>query len=296
MKTGKVLLFLALVTLLFFSGAVTMALCKEVHVGISAQAFPTVNKNDAQAAIKVWAQTATREQGIQATYDVHLIDSFADLRRSLDEQWFDFAAVTAREFLQLDLQSDTVYLAATEDGFQVRYVLVVHRKSGISAPEELKNLRVAIPSGNYMQLAGTWFDAYFQKHLHTSASSWPVKVTRPENISKALLEVFFRQVDAAVLTIGALRVAGELNPQVEKNLVIIGESVPLIPSLIFFRPSWRTPLRDVLDEAFLNLHTMPQGKQVLTLFLCSHMEKHPAAVLEPTLSFLRQYKSMTKKK
>ena len=259
------------------------------NLGVSKLAIPNFNHNDAQSALKVWVQTVGQESSIHESVEVRIVDSPSEMQHDLDEDRLDAVVITSEELMQLRLQPDAIYLPATESGFETRYAVVVHRDSGITGLDGLKNRSVAVPQGHYMALARTWLDSQLLDHVQAVSSSWLAEVTRPDKLSKGVLQVFFRQTDAAVLTVDALNVAGELNPQLLHDLIIIKESPPLITSCFLFRPSWQGQSRDTMEKALLNLHATPGGQQVLTVFQSSRMVKQPAAVLEPTLSFLRKY-------
>lgn len=286
MKTNGIIL----AVLLIFCSWTTAAWADQpmIHLGISAQSVPNFNRNDAQSAIKVWAQTVSQERQLTEKFEVRIVDSLAELRRNLKDHHLDAVSLTAKEFLQLELQPDEIYVTATDAGFQTRYALVVHRDSGVTTLDGLKNRRVAIPQGQFMTLAGTWLDAQILDHAQATSRSWLAEVSQPDNPAKGVLQVFFRQIDAAVLTVDALELAGELNPQLLRDLVIIRESEPLITAFFLFRPLWQGPSRETIEDALLSLHTTPAGQQVLTVFQSSHMEKQPATILEPTLAFLRK--------
>ncbi len=283
----KRLILMILAVLLFSSGGLKTALCEVIHIGISPQTIPNANINDALAAIKVWTRNAAKIHGIQATFEVEIIDSPAELRDGLDKERFEIITTSIDTILPLTLSCGTVFVAKPKGAFPVRYALVVHRDSGITTPGELKNGIVTIPSGDFMQLAGIWLKAYIQTHLHTAASSILPNVAYSEDVPKAGIQVFFRQIDATVMRRDTLDRMGKLNPQMKKDLRIIGESVPLIPIVLIIRSSWQTPIRHAVEKILSEFHTTSLGKQVLAVFHCARLEKHPITILKPTLSFLR---------
>ena len=99
-----------------------------------------------------------------------------------------------------------------------------------------------------------------------------------ENPSKAILQVFFRQTDAALVTVDAFDLTCELNPQLRRDLVVLASSPPFITAFLIFRPGYR--LREKFETALLDLHMTPGGRQVLTVFQSSRMEKRPISVLD----------------
>ncbi|PIE73730.1 MAG: hypothetical protein CSA20_01615 [Deltaproteobacteria bacterium] len=281
-------ILLTLATLLLALSMGTTAYCEVIHVGISPEVFPNTNVHDALAAIKVWTQSAAKTYGIKATFEVHIIDSPAELRDGLEEQRLEIVSTPINTILQMNLDTDTIFVPVLRGAFPVRYALVVHRNSTITETEQLKNKKVAIPRGNAMQLADIWLNAHFQHHVHTTAFNFLTKITHPEDTSRAGMQVFFRQVDAAVIPSATLYTMSKLNHQIKKDLFIIEESPPFVPYVLILRPSWQTPLRYAMEQILSELHLTPQGEQMLAMFHCSRLEKNPLTILEPTLSFLRK--------
>ncbi len=276
---------------LFLLSTAIAGYCKVVHIGIASQVVPHANNDEVLATIKAWAQHAVEAEGIQAAFEVEIIDSLAEIRNGLDEQRLEMINIPINDLPYLDMPLDTVFVSVPEESsFPVRYALVVHRNSGITRMSGLGNRSVTISQDNYMQLADIWLKASLQKQSHTAVA----KVTHSENASKAALQVFFQQIDAAVIPKDALGKMAGLNPQIRKDLLIIEESEPFIPVILVVRPSWKTPLRHALENILVNLHTTILGKQILSVFHCSRMEQHPITILEPTLSFLQKNKNVIK--
>lgn len=289
----QVLIPLILGALLFFPGTAPIVFCEVIHIGISPQTVPSANINDALAAIKVWTQNSARAHGIESAFEVAIIDSTTELCEGLDNQQLEIVSTPTHDMLQLPPGIKTVFVSVPTGSFPVRYALVAHRDNTITTPRDLENSTVVIPRGDFMQLAEIWFDAYVQEYGHPPESSFLTKLTDSEDVFKAGMQVFFRQIDAAVIPRNALNRMGKRNPQIQNDLFIIGESMPLIPIVLIVRPSWQTPLRHAMETVLSELHTTPLGKQVLAVFHCSRLEKHPITILEPTLSFLQNQKKST---
>ncbi len=287
----------ALVFFLGFLGGGKTALCEVIHIGISPQTIPNANINDAMAAIKAWTQRSAKMLGIQASFEVEIIDSPSQLRDGLEKQHFEVVNTSIDTILPMissyENLCDTVFVPRPKGEFPVRYVLVVHRNSGITNPGEIKNGILTVPPGDFMQLADIWLKIYFQQHVQTAVTPMLPNVTRSEGAFKAGMQVFFRQIDATVMRRDELNQMGYLNPQIKNDLRIIGASAPLIPVVLILRSSWQTPVRHAMETLLSDLHTTTLGKQMLRVFHCSRLEKHPISILESTLSFLQAIEDQT---
>jgi len=128
---------------------------KIVRIGIAAGTWGGVNRNDATAAIAAWAKVIMQQRGMTVSVDTRLFDSEREMTEALQHGSLDAVSMPSHQFLGLDpqLQPELVYLAVRDRTFTERYVLVVHRSSGISDVRGLRQTKLALheqPAG--MQL------------------------------------------------------------------------------------------------------------------------------------------------
>ncbi len=291
----QIFILFILTTLFVFQQTISAATDEVVHAGISPQTIPNANINDALAAIKAWISDTAKERGVKATFKLNIIKSPSQMRDGLENQQLDIVNTSTDNVLHLDLSNDTIFAGLPEDSSQPRYVLVAHRDSAINHVKELKHAKVTIPHGDFMQLAEIWFETVLQEQVQSTMASYLGQITKSENFCKAGMQVFFKQIDAAVMTKKALENLCAHNPQLEEDLTVISESIPLLPVILIIRASWQSPLRQDIEEILSELHTKPRGKKVLEVFHCSHLEKQPITALKPTLSMLRKYNAAQQK-
>ncbi|WP_373500524.1 PhnD/SsuA/transferrin family substrate-binding protein [Desulfococcus sp.] len=249
------------------------------RIGISSRTFEKINRNDAIAALKAWAATVVRERDLPEQPEVTWFDPVEDLRTAFLQDRLDAVSVTVEEAMLLGVQPEAVFLPATEQGFHVRYAVLVHRNGGITDLKGLMGKTVVMHDGQRMVLARPWLE-------NVMAGRRFGGLTPVENPSKAILQVYFRQSRAALVTMDAFALACELNPQLQDDLKVLTVSPPFITSFFFFRPTFQGRSRERLEAAITELHTTPGGRQVLTVFQSSRMEKHPASILDATRQFL----------
>src|SRR5208337_858969 len=90
-------------------------------------------------------------------------------------------------------------------------------------------------------------------------------------------------------------IAGELNPQLHKDLEVLMTSPPLIPAVFFFRPGYKAVAQREFEAAILQLHTTTAGQQVLIVFQGSRMEKYPLSAFDDTRHLLSQSQQTVKR-
>jgi ABC-type phosphate/phosphonate transport system substrate-binding protein len=262
-----------------------------LRIGVSAQAVETDNTNDATAAIKAWATTIIKEQKLDyVPAEVRLYESAAEIALALQNNQIEAAALGVEESLRFGVKPDAVFVPATDQGAFTRYVILVHRDGGVASLNQLSPGKLRVYPGPRMSMAVPWVRSILGGPPEVQAQNW-IAGREGKNPSKAILQVFFRQVPAVLVTRDAFAVSCELNPQLGKDLRVLAESPPFITSFIMMRHSWRDRFRKTLEDAFLDVHNTPGGRQVLTIFQSSRIELHPASILEPTQEVLRKHLS-----
>jgi ABC-type phosphate/phosphonate transport system substrate-binding protein len=256
----------------------------QFHIGVSSRLFERVKRNDASAAFKAWGTSLVRERGMREVVDAFLFDDPNAMKSALAKGELDGVCVPTDELTALGLKPDYVIVPARVDGLTTTYALLVHRESGIENTADLAGRRIVLSEGSGMALARGWLGSVLQDGLPGERATVDLDLTKKP--MKGVLEVFFRQADAALITTAAFDVACQMNPQLYKDLKLLKVSPPLIPTVFIFNRSFQGSSRQNVEEAIIEFHETPGGRQVLNMFQSSRMERHPASVLDETLRFL----------
>jgi ABC-type phosphate/phosphonate transport system substrate-binding protein len=116
---------------------------------------------------------------------------------------------------------------------KAKYILLVRRDSGITTLEELKNKKIIIPSGH--TVGQLFLDVELMRASMPDTEMFFSELRHTRETNAAIVNLFFGQVDAALVTDFSYRVASELNHQIPDTLKIIRTSQPLIHMLISVR-------------------------------------------------------------
>ena len=241
-----------------------------------------INRNDAKASTLAWGKMILSQRNIVAETVPTVFDRPDDLFRALNNEEIDAAAVLASEFLAHPavVTPDGVFLSVRNGKTIEQYVLLVRQSSGIQNVAELRGRSLELHEGARTSLAPAWLDTVLAEHKLGLTEDVFGKITRNEKVSRVIQRLFFRQTDACVATREAFATAGELNPQILKELRVLATSQEVVPSCFFFRPGFSSNLRQRIEEATLALHETAAGKQVLTVFQGERLEKHPLSCLD----------------
>jgi hypothetical protein len=292
-----ILLVYLSITILSLTCAIGASEDEEKHIyriGISSKSFGKINTNDGSAAIKAWASTISKEQNLKVDFDVRLLDKTTEeMRKSIIDIEYDGYSISTPEHFDMGIGlPEYVYILKKQSGINLNYIIITHTKSRVISPQDLLNCNLITCDNNQMVLSIQWLESILYKYAKGN------KINKPElvdNFSKAILQVFFHQADAALVTRDAFDLACELNPQLRKDIKVLYESQPFISG--FFLILQHTDIKhyEVLEKIILDVGKTPGGQQVLTVFQSTGIEKYPATVLEDTVKFLQNYKQLKEK-
>jgi hypothetical protein len=100
-----------------------------------------------------------------------------------------------------------------------------------------------------MSLALPWLETLMAEKAIGAVDSEFSAISEADNPSRAVLQVFFHQADACLVTAGIFKIASEMNPQVGRELRVLVESPKVVPGLFFFRPGYVAEVWDQLEAA-----------------------------------------------
>jgi ABC-type phosphate/phosphonate transport system substrate-binding protein len=268
-----------------------------IRVGFSAKAFIGVNENDAKAATKVWAQTIAKERNVSVDPVAQVFRKVEEMRDALREKTVDAVVLSTLEYFSLDLQMQPVKIVSLIGEPSERYMLLVHKDSGISDLSGLRGKSLNMQESFRSSLALIWMDTQLMQQGIGPTNRFMGKVQALPKASAAILPVFFRQVDACLVSSGAFATMVELNPQLAKNLRILAESPQYISAFFAFRRDLAPNLRLSLQTAMLDLEKTAGGAQILALFQGGGaLSEKPLSVLDSARDLLAQHARLSRGK
>jgi phosphonate transport system substrate-binding protein len=263
------------------------------RIGFSSSMFSDVNVDDARAAMKVWIRTVGHERNIPIDPEPEILFDAASARRALAEKHIDGLVLTADLFHALRADISFELLAeAVNDGVRTEeYLLVAHEAAGIASVADLRGRSLIVFHNPRTCLAVEWIDGLLRGQGLPPSSAFFSGLERTGKASHAMLPVFFRKVDAALVTRRAFKLAGELNPQVLERLKIVATSPPVHPSFFAFRTGSTALYRDDMIAAIKGLKDSTAGRQILLLAQTVEVEAAPVTNLTETMNLIDQWRS-----
>jgi len=248
----------------------TALLPMDLHIAFTRSSFLGVNESDAMAAFKVFTRTVGKRRGYDVTPHVRIFDDLAVLKAEIDRGSQELLIVDSWEYLTLAPERKMPIEFSTIEQGVVRedYVLLVNAGSGVGGLADLEGKRVIVLESSSANTGRHWLRTELLALGVSSPRTYFSHFEVNHRISKVVLPVFFGQADACVVDRSGFEIMNEMNPQVGKKLVIVGQSDPYLDTMLCVRPDgWDHPGQrlDLLD-ALRDLNSDPGGQQILSLF------------------------------
>ena len=265
------------------------------RIGFSSACFTEVNENDGKAAVKVWAQALARERGIPADPQPRILKGVGEIAGALTNKLVDAINLTTEEYWALHGQvalNQSIF-SVRDNAIEEEYVLLVHRASGLQRLADLHGRSVGIHQGPRAALAQAWLETLLLQEGFGFTTNFFGRIVLVPKITKVVLPVFFRQMDACVVTRKGFETMIELNPQTGQQLKTLAVSPPVGPFLFCFRADYVSPIRTQIIGEIGNWHTTPAGRQILTIFQCEGLAERPIAAINSTLELLTTHAKLS---
>jgi ABC-type phosphate/phosphonate transport system substrate-binding protein len=275
-----------------FAAYASDAVTNVFRMGVSSASFGQVNRNDANAALKAWSVSVSKERNLKQHVEVQLFDTEGDLLQAMARGEMDAATLIAESFMRVLPAPDVVLLPARHGLFTEQYVLLVHRDSGLVHLNDLKGRKLVRHDSPRTSLAQPWLENLLASNHLAGAREFMSEITAVETPSKAVLRVFFHQSDVCLVSSNAFAIACALNPQVRRDLAALAVSPPVVPAMLYFNNGYDPAAREEIEDAILNLYSTVAGAQVLTIFQADQFVKVTPSALAGTRQLVAEYTNL----
>jgi phosphonate transport system substrate-binding protein len=264
------------------------------RLGFTSSMFTQVNEGDARAAMKVWIQTVARERKLPVDPQPVVHSTVEALLAASRTNRVDGFGVTTDEYARLagEVQCDRLAVSLSGGKATDSYVLLVHADGDIKEPRDLENRSLLVLRNPRMSLAMTWLETLLMEQGVKEPRKLFSRIGYSNKGTQVALPVFFRQMDACLMTRRGLSVMAELNPQLGRQLRVLAASPEYVPSCFAFRADFGSPHRELILSEMGRLSETPAGRQILTLTQADRINEFPVSVLDGALELLAQHERL----
>ena len=262
-----------------------------LRLGFSQQVFEGRSENDLLAALKVWADTLFEQGGVRIDPAMAVFRSVDELAELLRSHRLDGVSLTLEDAVAMPEGLLAGPYLRDERGGDThrRFVLLVRADGDIDQLADLRSQKVALFTGREASLTTTWLDAQLSQEGLPRSSELFGEMEAHRKISTAVLNVFFGQSSAGIVTEAGFRTMVDLNPQLGRSLRVLLTSPPFMPTLFCFSTDLAPTRREGLAEEFLGLTTWARGRQVLEVFQADRVVVVSPVEVERSLDLVRSW-------
>lgn len=289
-----------LLILLFIAGALYVSpaagaanpldeLPKVLHVAFSSRTFPGVELSDAQIAMELWARELSRNAGIPKAR-VTIFNDVNEIREAVRHGNIHMVTMPPVEFLKYrrELKIVPAYVAANKSGKDMENLIVVRRDSGMQTVRDLRGRTLAMASASHHGASLIWLNVLSMREGAGQATGFFRRLHETKNASQAVIGVFFRKFDGALVTRASLEACSSVNPQLDRELAVIAKSDSLVGDISCLPVNIGEKLRIAIDTAALTLHEKTVGRQMATLFQVNRVAPFKPSYLSGLEELLRE--------
>ena len=244
--------------------------------------FNQIGANDARASMKSWGQAVAGEIGSNLDVQTQTVDDAESLAKKFRNKEVEGGIMPIDDFFRVESTAPfgKLLITETQGGHTDQYVLLVHAESNARKLADLKGARINRLNTYRMCLADDWINGILAEQVATPANKFFDSVVPCPKLSRAVLPVFFQQVDACVVTVSGFNTMAELNPQIGRQLRTLATSEPLVTAALLLRKDNPNNLNQSAIRALERMHLTPSGQQILTLFQSDRIRRHPLSALD----------------
>lgn len=305
MKTKKTILLLSLVLLSkLFSPLFAQEKRNEEHgktytIGYMKNIFYNVDVNDVQAALKVWVDETLKLYDVAKNYRFvnKFYEDFDALNRGMNNDNIAVLSISTYDYLNYSNKIDLEPLLVPEiDGeVGVEYYLLVKKDYHYNGLKDLRGKNIGLISTPVFIASSLWIDVLLSKNNLPSKTKFFNKIETAQKESQLILNVFFGNLDACIVTKSSFKVMKELNPQIGQKLECLYNSPLYIAGFICCPKSIKNKeVRDGFYDSLIKLHKLTVGRQIFTLVKIGKLVPAKNEHFNSFINLLKDHKKIAK--
>ena len=253
-----------------------------LRLGFLQRVFYDTDPRDAKAAIEVQAREVSRSLGLSAPPQVILFPDLQSMTAALRRGELELVTMPSLAYLRIRKNVSLIpsFVAANNNGMGTRYVIITRRDSGIQSLADLQGKSILVPPTARHELAHLWMEVLLMKAGRRASDTFFRQSKESPKLFNAIMGVFLRQADAALVTRGALDTSRELNPQLQSQLTVLAESRNLSDGVTCLLPGTPEKFRSKLYREIIRLNDTSGGRQMYTIFQSSGIRPFKIQYLE----------------
>jgi len=207
---------------------------------------------------------------------------------------------SAIEYLDLEPYLIDTHLATAyfDNKLTSSVFLIVRKDSSYHKLEDLKGKTLALKKWyvGVGDISSYYLDTKLMEKQLPVTEHYFSEVLKAETTNRAIVDLFFNKVDAALVTEHQFNVATSLNPQLKKDTRILMASEPYIMLLVAMGKHTPSEFVQPIINSFLETANNPKGRAVLRLMKIERLGKVEVGMLDNVRELMHRHKTLKAKR
>jgi ABC-type phosphate/phosphonate transport system substrate-binding protein len=250
---------------------------------------------DAQVAMEIWANELSEINQLPLKSRSIIINDLPSLVKALKNKQIDVIGLASVDYLKIKDEVDLIPALGTilGDKHGEEYVLITRIDKASKSLKELSEGKLVFQRDRFVgNVPLMWLDTFLIKQGLPVSERFFADIKTVNKVSQAVLPVFFKQLDACLVTKRGFDTMVELNPQLGEQLKVISTSPLFVLGLVVFRKDFNEEYRKKIIDTALGFKKLPSGKQILTLFRVDDFFPFQNSDLNTLLELLEEHKHL----
>lgn len=262
--TAKIFYTITLFLCMNFAVAGDTSTEESFRVGYYLGALPDISNEDLEISLKLLADEIGKQAGINT--QVTIFNDLALMRNEFEQGKINFVTASS---LDINKYFDAELFA---NGFKINTInessetiIVMTRKN--EGLDNFKNLRgKSLSLVEFNPISELYVDYLSRTNFKKNYKEAFNKIIKEKKSQQAILKLFFGQTDVICIYQNALKIATELNPQLETKLQVIAKITSMPQAIGLFHKNTPASFAEKVIADASELDKYPRGRQLLQLF------------------------------
>lgn len=268
-----------------------------IGIGFCKHIIPEADILDVQISLKLWTNELNKLMGLNYQTDPVIIESIPEMMDAIAKHQVHLISMSSIDYIAIREKAPVNAELTVSSGRDNpnRFVLLVHRNNSIQNLESLRNKKLILPSMSTGTMLKMWLDTLLLKNNLQDSDDYFEQIKYVSKESQIILNLFFKQADACVVSRSAFETMNKLNPQVGNDLLVIAESPELVRSIICLVKNLDPLDRNRIIDSALKLDSFSYGKQFQTLFRFDKVMPVSDSEIKSIETLVREYNTLQAK-
>lgn len=262
-------------------------------IGFMYDLFSGVDINDAQAGVKIWVSKIVKINNLFNKYNVKvkIYTSVNQVISQMQQDNLSMLSLTTQDYLNYGskIGLEPALVPSINNDAGAYYYLLVKKDKNYNSLKDLKNITIGLTSQGSHQASVLWLDELLAKDQLPQKEKYFKKIIYSEKESDLILNLFFDQTDACIVSNHDFQLMKELNPQIGSQLKTILISPKYLWGIVCYTMLFDNKAKNLFYESALKFQNLPSGKQLFSLLKIDKLIPFKQEYLDNFKTLLKNY-------